>query len=62
MKYEEKPVMVAFSFDKEEINENAVHCNKLYRLLEDIENYPELPDTRKISKNRDFILLTIGNS
>ena len=50
MKYEKKPVIAAFSFDKEEINENAVHCNKLYRLLEDIENYPDLPDTSKISK------------
>ena len=45
----ENPVMIAFNFDKNEINENSELCEGLFDTIEKIEDY-NLPDTKKITK------------
>ena len=45
----EKPVMIAFNFDKNEIKDNSELCEGLFDTIEKIEDY-NLPNTKKISK------------
>ena len=49
MNYVKKPAMAAFSFDQSEIEEKSDLCKKLYKTIEEIENY-DLPETDKICK------------
>ena len=49
MNYVKKPVMAAFSFDEVDIKEKSGSCKKLYKTIEEIEDY-DLPDTKRISK------------
>ena len=49
MNYVKKPDMAAFSFDEDEINDKSELCQKLYNVIEELEDY-DLPDTKKISK------------
>ena len=45
----EKPVMIEFNFDKNEIKDNSELCEGLFDTIEKIEDY-NLPNTKKISK------------
>ena len=49
MNYPKKPIMAAFNFDRSEIKEKNNLCNKLYKIIEELEDY-DLPNTKKICK------------
>tara|TARA_B100000315_G_scaffold144773_1_gene133678 strand:+ start:334 stop:792 length:459 start_codon:yes stop_codon:yes gene_type:complete len=49
MNYVKKPVMAAFSLDEVDIKEKPGSCKKLYKVIEELEDY-DLPDTKRISK------------
>jgi len=53
MNYVDKPTIAAFSFDEEDIKEKSKQCNQLYKLLQEMENYP-IPKTN-ISKIEVYI-------
>ena len=50
MNYVENPTVAAFTFDKQEINAQIENYKKLYDILKIIENHPNLPDIKTISK------------
>jgi|TARA_B100001971_G_scaffold162757_1_gene153089 DNA-binding transcriptional ArsR family regulator len=60
MNYVKKPVMAAFSFDEVDIKEKSGSCKKLYKTIEEIEDY-DLPDTKRVSKIEVYLTYNWGD-